>query len=398
MTQLPIYLLIPLVLVYGAGMAGLHYYLWSRLVKNTHMTSPWSKWLTGLFMLMAIGVPATVILARFVSPVFGRTVGYPVFIWMGLGLMLFSILGFLDLARFAHKGARAVARRPERPVNPERRRFFNRVIGGGAAATAVSATGFGVYQALKTPDVKDVPIELSRLPKQMDGFTIVQITDIHIGNTIGRDWVQDMVDKVNAAKGDLIAITGDLVDGSVPKLRDAAAPLAQLQAEHGVYFVTGNHEYYSGADAWIEHIRSLGIRVLRNERVHIGNGEYGFDLAGIDDRSAGRWKGHGPDLAAAVAGRDASKELVLLAHQPRQVRDAVEHGVGLQLSGHTHGGQIWPWHYLAMAQQGGLLAGHSRHGEGGATQLYISRGTGYWGPPVRVGAPAEITRVVLRSV
>jgi len=159
-----------------------------------------------------------------------------------------------------------------------------------------------------------------------------------------------------------------------------------------VFFVTGNHEYYSGADSWVAHIRSLGIRVLRNERVQIGAGASSFDLAGVDDYSSGRWKGHGPDLAQAVEGRDTSRELVLLAHQPRQVHNSAKHGVGLQLSGHTHGGQIWPWHYLAKAQQGGLLAGHSLHGD---TQLYVSRGTGYWGPPVRVFAPAEITRVVV---
>jgi predicted MPP superfamily phosphohydrolase len=397
MTQLPLYLLVPLALAYVAAVAGLHYYLWRKLVRDTLMAAPWRKRLTVLFAFMAIAVPTVVLLARFASPAIGRTVGYPAFIWMGFGLMLLSIFGVFDLARLAHRSARVVTRRPAEPVDPDRRRFFNRVIGGGAAVGAVSATGFGVYQALKTPGVKEVPITLSRLPRQMDGFTIVQLTDIHIGNTIGREWVQDMVDKANAAGGDLIAITGDLVDGRVADLRDAAAPLSQLRAEHGVYFVTGNHEYYSGADAWIEHIRTLGIRVLRNERVRIGNGEHSFDLAGIDDRSAHRWDGHGPDLAAAVAGRDSSRELVLLAHQPRQVRDAVEHGVGLQLSGHTHGGQIWPWHYLARAQQGGLLAGHSRHGKDGSTQLYISRGTGYWGPPVRVGAPAEITRVVLRA-
>src|SRR5690606_25751528 len=151
------------------------------------------------------------------------------------------------LARLAHRGALTVSRRRSAPVNLQRRRFVNRLIGGGAVVTAASATAGGLYQALKTHDVREVPIELARLPRSMDGFSIVQITDVHIGNTIGRAWVQEMVDKVNAASGDLIAITGDLVDGSVDALRDAAAPLAQLRAAHGVYFVTGNHEYYSGA-------------------------------------------------------------------------------------------------------------------------------------------------------
>ncbi len=258
---------------------------------------------------------------------------------------------------------------------------------------SVAFADAGVAPAL-VPNHVEVSVTLPRLPARLDGFTIVQITDVHIGNTIGRAFVEAMVAEVAAARGDLIAITGDLVDGSVRRLAHAAEPLADLRAPHGVFFVTGNHEYYSGVGPWLAHLPTLGVVPLRNERVRIGDGDASFDLAGIDDRSGRRFRGHGPDLAAAVSGRDPSRELVLLAHQPRMVSDAVVHGVGLQLSGHTHGGQIWPWHYLARAQQGGLLAGLSRHGD---TQLYVSRGTGYWGPPVRVGAPAEITRIVLRA-
>jgi len=228
----------------------------------------------------------------------------------------------------------------------------------------------------------------------MDGFRIVQITDLHIGNTIGRPFVEDVVARVNEVEADLIAITGDLVDGSVRALAAKAEPLADLKAKRGAYFVTGNHEYYSGADAWVEQVRSLGITVLRNERVAIEADGASFDLAGVDDHSARFFAGHGANMARAVRGRSQDRELVVLAHQPRQVHESARFGAGLQLSGHTHGGQIWPWHYLARVQQGGLLAGHYRVGE---TQLYVSRGTGYWGPPVRVGAPAEITRVTLRS-
>jgi hypothetical protein len=258
-----------------------------------------------------------------------------------------------------------------------------------AAAIAIT----GVREAVR-PKLVDVDVALERLPESMDGFTITQITDVHIGNTIGQEFVESMVAGVNSLASDLIAITGDLVDGTVKALGDAAAPLADLRARHGVHFVTGNHEYYSGVGPWMRHLPTLGINTLRNERTSIGDINGSFDLAGIDDHSA-RWhKGHGADLAAAVDGRDPDRELVLLAHQPRQVRQAVKHGVGLQLSGHTHGGQIWPWHFAAIAQQGGMLAGMFRKVD---TQLYVSRGTGYWGPPVRFGAPAEITRVTLRS-
>lgn len=377
-----------------AAYGGLHYYVWRKLVRNTELPGRWRSWLTrGLFGL-GVGVPAVVFGARYAWPELGRTLGWPAFLWMGLFFVMITTLGLLDLVRLAHRGARTVARRPDRPADPERRAFFNRAIGGGAAVTAVSLTGAGVYGALR-PALVEVPITLARLPRSMHGFTITQMSDVHIGNTIGRSFIQDMVDRANAMASDLVVITGDLVDGRVRDLADAAAPLADLRAPHGVYFVTGNHEYYSGADAWIEHLTTLGVRTLRNERVAIGNGTDSFDLAGIDDHSAHRHaRGHGADLARAVAGRDPSRELVLLAHQPRQVKQAARHGVGLQLSGHTHGGQIWPWHYIAAVQQGGLLAGLSRHGD---TQLYVSRGTGYWGPPVRVLAPAEITRVILHA-
>ena len=378
------------------GLQGLlYYYLWRRLALDTELTQTWRRRLA--WFLLALGVTAfgTVLGARLLSPVIGRTLGWPMFTWMALFLLLVSLFALADLVRLSIRGGRRLVERnkTEVPADPQRRAFVNRMVGGGVTLGAVSFTGTGTVQALKTPGLRRVQIGLKRLPAASDGFTIVQLTDVHVGNTIGRDFVEDVVARANSATPDLIAITGDLVDGSVPDLMDAVAPLRDLRARHGVFFVTGNHEYYAGADPWIEHLRSLGIRVLRNERVSIA-GDDGFDLVGVDDHDAGRWPGHGPDMAKAVAGRDPNRELVVLAHQPRQIHESAKYGAGLQLSGHTHGGQIWPWHYLAMAQQGGLLAGHSIHGE---TQLYISRGTGYWGPPVRVFAPSEITQVVLRS-
>jgi predicted MPP superfamily phosphohydrolase len=189
----------------------------------------------------------------------------------------------------------------------------------------------------------------------------------------------------------VVAITGDLVDGAVEHLREHVAPLANIKARHGVYFVTGNHEYYSGVDEWLQELGRMGIRVLHNERVSIGEGEDSFDLAGVDDHSA-HHPGHGPHVARALEGRDEKRACVLLAHQPRTVALAAEHGVGLQLSGHTHGGQIWPWSYLVYLQQP-FVAGLHRHGD---TQVYVSCGTGYWGPPMRLGTRSELTKIVLR--
>ncbi len=258
------------------------------------------------------------------------------------------------------------------------------------ASTSVAR---GMIEARGTHEVVDVEVKLAKLPKALDGFTIVQLTDLHVGLTIDRHFVQRVVDITNKLAPDLVALTGDFVDGKVDDLRDEIAPLANLRAKHGVFAVTGNHEYYSGVEPWVAQISTLGVRYLRNERVVIGDGNgASFELAGVEDYSAaGEYR---EDLPKATAGRDPNRALVLLAHQPRQVKRAAQHGVDLQLSGHTHGGQIWPWHYIVKLQQGGLLAGRYQHQ---ATQLYVSRGCGYWGPPVRLLAPLEITRVILRA-
>jgi hypothetical protein len=259
-------------------------------------------------------------------------------------------------------------------------------VGAGAGAGLLSA--WGIRQALASLHVKDVEVRLPRLAAGSDGTTIVQLTDVHFGPTIGRAYAEDIVRRVNALEPDVVAITGDMVDGSVEDLRDAVAPLAQLRARHGVFFVTGNHEYYSGVEPWLDELRRLGVRVLRNERVAID----GYDLVGVDDYKA-RGNGHGPDLKKALAGRDQGRAAVLLAHQPKAIDEAAEMGVDLQISGHTHGGQIWPFNYLVRLQQPFVL-GLGRRGD---TQIYVSPGTGFWGPPLRIGTQAEITRITLRA-
>jgi predicted MPP superfamily phosphohydrolase len=260
------------------------------------------------------------------------------------------------------------------------------LVGGGATLTALRS-GLGPVR------VVDVRVRLDRLPKQLHGTTIVQISDVHVGPTIGRAFVERIVQQVNALGPDLIAITGDLVDGSVTELADQVAPIAELRSRYGTFFVTGNHEFYSGRESWCRKLTSLGVRVLRNERVSIGERAASFDLAGVEDYNSVRF-GIPSDVGKAVEGRDPNRELVLLAHQPRTAFAADRHGVGLQLSGHTHGGQIWPWSYLVYLQQP-VVAGLSRIGR---TLVYVSRGTGYWGPPMRLHAPAEITRITLEGV
>ncbi len=283
--------------------------------------------------------------------------------------------------------------REERPrgaaTGMPRRLFVSRVLGGGAAAAATATVGYGTYGVLRGPQVKRVTVPLARLPRAAHGLRVAVVSDIHIGPILGRAHTQRIVDTINRTQPDLIAVVGDLVDGSVENLGHAAEPLAQLRARYGSFFVTGNHEYFSGAEEWVEEVRELGLRPLRNERVEVPGG---FDLAGVND-VAGENYGDGPDFARALGDRDPARAAVLLAHQPVLIHEAVRHGVDLQLSGHTHGGQMWPANHLAELANP-TLAGLDRYGD---TQLYVSRGAGAWGPPVRVGAPSDITVVQLAS-
>ncbi|MFD3566538.1 metallophosphoesterase [Streptomyces sp. NPDC058671] len=285
--------------------------------------------------------------------------------------------------------ARAPASAPAPAADVSRRLFVSRVVGGAAAAAAVGTVGYGTYGVLRGPRIKRVTVPLAKVPRAAHGYRIAVVSDIHLGPILGRAHTQRIVDAINSTQPDLIAVVGDLVDGTVENLGPAAEPLARLRARHGSFFVTGNHEYFSGADAWVDHVRELGLRPLRNERLEIAAG---FDLAGVDD-IAGESEGRGPDFARALGDRDRARAAVLLAHQPVVVHDAVRHGVDLQLSGHTHGGQLWPGNYLAELANP-TVAGLERYGD---TQLYVSRGAGAWGPPVRVGAPSDITLVQLAS-
>jgi predicted MPP superfamily phosphohydrolase len=256
-------------------------------------------------------------------------------------------------------------------------------------ALAALATLWGFVNARRRPAVREVRIPIAGLAPALDGFSILQISDLHVGPTIKRGFVQRVVDTANAQQPDLIALTGDLIDGRVPELAPHFAPLAGLRARHGVFAVTGNHEYYSGAHAWIAHWRALGFKPLMNEHVLLQHQGASLLLAGVPDYSAGAFDAaHRSDPARALHGAPPGLHpRVLLAHQPRTADAALKAGFDLQLSGHTHGGQFVPWNWFVPLQQP-YVAGLHRHG---AMWVYISRGTGYWGPPKRLGAPSEIT-------
>lgn len=251
----------------------------------------------------------------------------------------------------------------------------------------------GYVNARRVARVVTVDVPLANLPKELAGFTIVQLSDIHVGPTIKREYVQAIVDRVNQLDADLVAITGDVVDGSVEDLRAHTAPLGSLRSRHGSYVVTGNHEYYSGATAWMREFERIGLRGLHNRHVVIAHRGARFVLGGVTDFSAGAFDtGQASDPNAALAGSPPDLLRILLAHQPRSATAAEAAGFDLQLSGHTHGGQFWPWNFFVPLQQP-FTAGLHRLGR---LMVYTSRGTGYWGPPKRFGAPSEIT--VLRLI
>ncbi len=267
----------------------------------------------------------------------------------------------------------------------------------GVALLATAGSLTGLFNARRTASIQHIEVPIAHLPPALEGFRIAQLSDLHVGPTIKRGYVARIVSKVNALNADLIAITGDLVDGSVPELREHIAPLGDLRARHGTFAVTGNHEYYAGAPAWIDELRRLGLHVLLNEHVvlhHDAPGRAGADsealvLAGVTDFTAVHFDAtQASDPRAALEGApENSLVRVLLAHQPRSAPEAADAGYQLQLSGHTHGGQFFPWNLFVPLQQPFTAGLHQLRG----MWVYVSRGTGYWGPPKRLGAPSEIT-------
>lgn len=368
-----------------------HAYVWARLVRASALPPLPHKLLSAAFVGLCVALPLVMLGARVLPRELARPLSYAAYVWLGVCFLLFCLVLAVDLARLL-AGPPARAFGLELPADPERRLTLERLLAGGIALAGAALGVVSLRRGLGRFMLRELEVGLTRLPAGLDGTRIVQLTDMHVGPTLGREFVERVVEASNALEPDVIAITGDLVDGSVERLREHVAPLGKLRARWGVYFVTGNHEFYSDAEQWCAELERLGLRVLRNERVMIGDDQHSFDLAGIDDPTARRFGGRA-DLDAALAGRDPSRELVLLAHQPRAIFEAERRGVGLQLSGHTHGGQIFPWNFFVRLQQP-VVSGLARIGR---SLIYVSNGTGYWGPPMRLGFPAEITHIVLRS-
>ncbi|MEU0874908.1 metallophosphoesterase [Nocardia brasiliensis] len=270
----------------------------------------------------------------------------------------------------------------------------SRVVAAGVFVIATALVAWGVFEARRVPRVRTVEVPIRGLGPGLDGLRLVVVTDTHFAALDRLRWSEKVVDVVNAQRPDIACHAGDLADGSVAKRHPQVDPLGKVDAPLGRFYITGNHEYFGDAQGWIEHMTSIGWQPLHNQHETVTRGGDRLVIAGIDDPTGVGLPGHGPDLRTALAGADRTVPVVLLAHQPKQITDTAAAGIDLQISGHTHGGQIWPFHYLVRLDQP-VVAGLSRHGAN--TQLYTSRGTGFWGPQLRVFAPSEITVLVLRT-
>lgn len=358
-----------------------HAYVLKRLVIDTALPSPWAGVAFGVIALGGTLIFAHPLAERAIGPGIGRVLGWPGYLWMGTCF-------YLLLSLWASDAVLLVAGLDGGAVGVARTRAA--IVVAGVAAIVLAAA----WSALRPPPTKRVEVPIEGWPRALDGYRIVQISDIHVGSLLRRPFTEHLVSRCNALDADIIAITGDLVDGSVHYYGEHVNPFAELRARDGVYFVTGNHDHFSGADRWVHKLESLGIEVLRNRRVTLARNGSSLELAGVDDISSRRTDaGGGHDLPKALAGWDRSTPLVLLAHHPRTFEEAHEAGVHLQLSGHTHGGQLWPFGFMVRLQTRFVAGVYRARG----SVLYVSRGTGFWGPPMRLGAPAEITELIVRA-
>jgi predicted MPP superfamily phosphohydrolase len=368
--------------------AALHLYIGARIVPA--IPGHFAAALVGLMLVASsVLVPAGFFARRVAKPRVAATLTWAGFVLMGL----FSSLLVLTVLRDALLLAGSIVNFAMSSALP-----IDALRADSAAAVpllGIAATFLGYVNARRTAGVVSLEVPVAGLPAALHGFTIVQISDIHVGPTIRGRYVEAIVEAVNRLRPDLVAITGDLVDGSVPELASEVAPLVRLVSRHGSYFVTGNHEYYSGVGPWLAELRRMGIKVLHNEHVVIARDGAKLVLAGVPDYSAGHFdSAHRSDPKAALVGAPTDAAVkILLAHQPRSAAAAEQAGFDLQLSGHTHGGQFLPWNFLVKLQQP-FTAGLYRLGR---LRVYVSRGTGYWGPPQRLGAPSEITEIRLIS-
>jgi len=385
---MPIYMRLAFLTVVSLLSYGLHSYLFSRL---QHMVAAAGLYLPQSLVTAMEGdlvVPVLVLSALTLSYFAIGTLLHPrtfrALAWLSGGWM--GALTLLCVWAGAHHLAALVAQLMGSSLPAW--------LGVGGLLLAALLWALGLANVLRPPALREVAVPLAKLPRALEGLRIAQLSDVHVGPTVGRDFMERIVARTNALKPDLIVITGDLVDGDVELLSHDVAPIFDLRAPLGVYFITGNHELISGVDPWVAHLRAGGITVLENEREVLTHNGAMLNLVGIEDRDSARFHpDRRPNLDRALAGADMALATILLAHQPKAVKEAAIRGVDLQLSGHTHGGQMIPLTWLIYLDQPYRCGLYQLDG----TTLYVSEGTGYWGPPIRIGTRSELTLLTLQG-
>ena len=349
-------------------------YINKRFISHLHIKDIYKKYFRVFLVVNFIGIVGYMY-ARY-NPNIPNFLFFILSLPVGILFLLFCTTLFYDVSRFSLF---------KLPISSSRRAFFKKSLDVSSLTLAVGLTGRSLYEA-RTIELEKVDIKIKDLNKP---YSIVQLSDVHIGGLIDKEFISSIVKRVNALKPDIVVITGDLVDIALPYAKEALSELKKLETKYGTYFTVGNHEYLHGVDEIIKSVNSLGIKVLENESVYIGEKNSGFNLAGVYDVMGYRVNHHQPDLKKALKNIENSPT-VLLAHQPRFV-DEVS-GVDLMLSGHTHGGQIYPFRFLVKIVQP-YLKGLYQHDE--RLQVYVNKGTGFWGPPMRLGASSEITYITI---
>lgn len=385
---------ISILLIFTVG--GFSFINW-RLINTMGWPILWKNVARILLALMFVVPLSSMFMLRYIEGV-SHKLAWITYVTLGFLSFVFTLLIIRDLTVILGITAKWLASlfssEGSNVVDTSRRDFLIQTSNLGILGAAGILTAYGVYQARRKPGIVNLTIPIKNLPADFEGFRIVQITDIHAGLTVKRDWTEIVAQQVSELKPDLIAFTGDLADGSVPHLREHVEPFAFLNAPYGKFFVTGNHEYYSDVLPWVEEIGRMGYKLLNNEHAIVERNGSSLVLAGVTDYSGGDFlPEHKSDPRKAVDGAPADTVKILLAHQPRSLYAAEPLGFDFIITGHTHGGQFFPWNWLAAIGQPYIKGLHRHNG----TWVYVSMGTGYWGPPVRLGTRSEITLFTLTA-